>query len=82
MFAGFCAAYDQPAAEKFLVVQLLHRAFRFLNGLHLHKSEPLRALVVPVTYDLRVLDVPHAVEQFEEIALGRVEGQVADIKPR
>ena len=55
-------------------MQFLHRAFRFLDGLHLHEGETLRALVVPVTYDLGILHVPHTVEQFKEIALGCVEG--------
>ena len=62
---GFCSAHNQPAAEEFLVVQFLHRAFRFLDGLHLHEGKTFRALVVPVTYDLRVLHVPYAVEQFK-----------------
>ncbi len=37
---------------------------------------------MPVTYDLGVLHVPHAVEQFKKIALGGVEGQVANVKTR
>ena len=77
---GFCPAHDQSAAKEFLVVQLLHGAFRFLDGLHLHKGKTFRALVVPVTYHLCILHVPYAVEQFKEIALGRVEGQVANVK--
>ena len=63
-------------------MQFLYSALRFLNGLHLHKGKALRALIVPVTYDLCVLHVPHAVEQFEEIALGGVERQVADVETR
>ncbi len=82
MLAGFCAAHYQSAAEEFFVVQFLHSAFRFLDGLHLHEGESLRTLVVPITYDLRVLDVPDAIKQFEEIALGGIEGQVADVKTR
>jgi len=70
MLIGFGAAYDEPAPEEFLVVQFLHRAFRFLDGLHLHKRKTFRALVMPITYDLRVLHVSNAIEQFEEIALG------------
>jgi len=70
---GFCPAHNQPATEEFLVVQFLHRAFRFLDSLHLDKRKTFRALVVPVTYDLCVLHVSNAVEQFEEIALRGVE---------
>ncbi len=73
MLIGFRAAHDQPATEEFLIVQFLHRAFRFLNGLHLHKRKTFRTLVVPVTDDLRVLNMSNAIEQVEEIALGGVE---------
>ena len=69
----FRAAHNEPATEEFLVVQFLHSAFRFLDGLHLHKRKTFRALVVPIAYDLCVLYVANAVEQLEEIALGRVE---------
>jgi hypothetical protein len=48
--------------------------------LHLHKSKTFRALVVPVTYDLSILHVPHAIEQFKKIALSGVEGQVPNVK--
>ena len=74
MLAGLCAAYHEPAAEEFLVMQFLHRPFCFLDGLHLHEGKSLRALVMPVTYDLGVLNMSNTVEQFEEIALGGVEG--------
>jgi hypothetical protein len=80
VLVGFCPAHHQPATEKFLIVQFLHRAFRFLDALHLHKGKTFRALVVPVTYDLSILHVPHAIEQFKKIALGGVEGQVPNVK--
>jgi hypothetical protein len=79
---GFRAAHNEPATEEFLVVQFLHRAFRFLDGLHLHKCKTFRALIMPIAYDLRVLYVSNAVEQFEEIALGSVKRQVANVKTR
>ncbi len=41
MLVGFRAAHDQPAAEELLVVQFLHCALCFLNGLHLHKCKTL-----------------------------------------
>src|SRR5262245_31026749 len=82
MLIGFRAAYDQPPTEKFLVVQFFYRAFCFLYGLHLNKRKTFRALVVPIAYDLCVLHVSNAVEQFEKIALGGVEGQVANVKTR
>jgi hypothetical protein len=82
MLIGFRAAHNEPATEEFLVVQLLHCAFRFLDGLHLHKRKTFRALVVPVAYNLCVLHVANAVEQVEEIALGGVEGQVAYVETR
>jgi hypothetical protein len=82
MLAGFGAAYYQSAAEEFLVVQFLHSAFRFLDGLHLHKRKTFRALVVPIAYDLCVMHVANAIEQIEEIALGGVERQVANVETR
>jgi len=41
MLVGFRAAHDQPPAEELLVVQFLHCALCFLNGLHLHKCKTL-----------------------------------------
>ena len=82
MLAGLRATDHESAAEEFLIVQFLHGTFRFLDGLHLNERKTFRALIMPVTYDLSVLHLPHAVEQFEEIALSGVEGQVADIKTR
>jgi len=82
MLIGFRAAHNEPATEEFLVVQFLHSAFRFLDGLHLDKRKTFRALVVSIAYDLCVLHVSDAIEQFEEIALGGVERQVADVEAR
>jgi len=82
MLIRFRAAYDKPSTEEFLVVQFIYRAFRFLDGLHLHKRKPFRALVVPVAYNLCVLDMSNAIEQVEEIALGGVERQVANVQTR
>src|SRR5262249_48872184 len=82
MFAGLGAAYHQPAAEKFLIVQLCHGALRFLDGLHLYERKSFRALVVTVTYHLGILNVANSVEQFEEIALGRFERQIANVQTR
>ena len=73
MLARLCAADHELAAKEFFIVQLLDGALRFLDGLHLDKGETFRALVVPVTYNLGVLDVTHAIEQFEEIALRGIE---------
>src|SRR6266508_1308280 len=82
MLARFCAAHDQSAAEEFFVVQFLNGPFRFLYGLHLNKRKTFRALVVPVAYYLRILHVPDAVEQFEEVALGGGGGLVTHVKTR
>jgi hypothetical protein len=82
MLARLCAAYHQLAPKEFLIVQFFDRAFRFVHGLHLHKGETLRTLVVAIAHNLRVLHVADPVEQFEEIAFRRVERQIADIKPR
>ena len=82
MLVGFRAAHNEPATEKFLIVQFLHGAFRFLDGLHLHKRKTFRALIMPIAYHLCIVHVSDAVEQFEEIALGRVKRQVANVETR
>ncbi len=65
VFARFRAADHELAAEKFFVVQFLHRAFRFLDRLHRDEGETFRALVVAIAHDLGVLDVADAVEELE-----------------
>ena len=77
MLARLRAADDQLATEKFLVVQFFHGPLSFLDGLHLDESKPFRALIVAIAHHFRVLNMANAVEQFEEIALGGVEGQIA-----
>ena len=62
MLAGFGTAYYQSAPEEFLIVQFFHGAFRFLNGLHLHKRKTFGALIMPIAYDLCVLHMSNAVE--------------------
>lgn len=73
MLAGFGAAYNQFAAEEFLVVQFGHRPLGFIDRLHLHESETFRSLVVSIADNFRVLNVPDAIEELEQIALARVE---------
>ena len=73
MLARLCAADYELSAKEFFVVQLLDGALRFLDGLHLNKGETFRALIVPVTYNFRVLDVANTVKQFEQIALRGIE---------
>src|SRR4051812_47799206 len=80
MLARFRATYDQLATEKFLVVQFLHRALRLIDRVHLDEGKSFRPLVVAISDHLGVLDRADAVEELEQIALGRVERQVSDVK--
>ena len=82
VLARFRAAHYQFTAQKFLVVQLGHRALGFVDRLHLDKGKAFRTLVMPIADDFRVLDMANAVEQLEEIALARVEGQISDVQTR
>ena len=82
MLIRFRTAHNEAATEKLLVVQFVHRAFCLIDCLHLHKRKTFRALVVAIAYDLCVLHVSNTVEQLEKIALGGVEGQVANVKTR
>jgi len=63
-------------------MQFLHCALRFLDRLHLDEGETLRALIVAIAHHFRVLDVADAIEELEQVALGGVEGQIADVKTR
>src|ERR1700736_6322331 len=82
MFARLRAADHEFAPKEFLVVQFLHCALRFVDRLHRNKRETFRALVVAIAYDLGVLHMADAVKELEEIALGRVERQIPDVKTR
>jgi len=65
MFARFGAANYKLAAKEFLVVQFVHRAFGFLDRLHLDEGETFRTLIVAIAHDFGVLDVADAVEELE-----------------
>ena len=82
VFARFRAADHELAAEEFLVVQFFDRALCFLDRLHLDESKSFGALVVAIAHHFGVLDVANAVKKLEEIALGCIKGQVADVKTR
>ena len=82
MLARFCPADHQLAPKEFLVVQFLDCALGFLDRLHLDEGEAFRALIVTIAHYFGVLDMADAIEELEEIALGRVEGQIADVKAR
>ena len=62
MLARFRAAHDQLAAKKFLVMELFHGPFCFLDRLHLHERETFRALVMAIAHDFGVLHMADAVE--------------------
>ena len=80
VLARLRAADQKLATKEILVVQLADRALRFFHGVHLHKGETFRALVVFVGHNLRVLHLADAVEELEEIALRGFERQVAHVK--
>ena len=69
---------QRAATEEFLVVHFFHRAFGFLDGLHLHKRKTFRALVMPIAYGTScVLHVSNAIE-LEEITSAGVK-QIAEM---
>jgi len=80
--ARFCSADHELAPEEFFVVQFLHCALGLVDRLHRNERETFGALVVAIAHDLGVLHMADAVEEIEEIALGRVERQIADVKTR
>src|SRR3954447_7694776 len=80
--ARFRAADHELAPEEFFIVQFLHCALRFIDRLHRDEGKTFRALIVAIAHDLGVLHVADTVEELEQIALGRIEGQIADVKTR
>ena len=82
MLARLRATDHELATKELFIVQFLHRTLGFLDGLHLDKGETFRPLIVAIAHHFGVLDVADAIEELEKIALGRVEGQIADVKTR
>ena len=82
MLACLGTADHEFAAEEFLIVQFADRALRFLERLHLDEGESFGTLVVTIGYNLCVLHLSDAVEEFEQVALGRIEGEIAYVKTR
>ena len=82
MTVGLRAADNQLAAQEFLVVQLRDSPFRFLDRLHLDERKTFRTFVMLVGHHFRVLHLTNSVEKLEQVALRRVEGQIADVKTR
>jgi hypothetical protein len=77
--AGFSTTDDQFTAHELLVVEFGYGAFCLVDCVHRHECEALRVLRVPMAYDFRVVDLADAVEEVEQIALGRIEREVADV---
>ena len=80
MLARFRAAHEKLASEELLVMQLRDGSLRLRHSQHLDEGKTLRALIVFVSHDLRVLHLAYAVEKFKEVAFGGLERQVADVK--
>src|SRR5437763_15131966 len=82
VFARLGSADHEFAAEEFLVVQFFDCALGFVGRLHRDEGETFRALIVAIAHDLGVLNVADAVEELEQIALGCIEGQIANVETR
>ena len=82
VFARLGAAHYQLAAQELLIVQFFHRAFGLINRLHLDEGKTFGSLIMPITNYLGILNMPDAVKQVEQVALGRVEGQISDVETR
>ena len=68
------------ATHEVLIMQFFHGAFRFVDCLHLNECESFGTLVVSICDDFGILHVPDSTKEFEQIALGRIERQVAYVK--
>jgi hypothetical protein len=76
---GLGTADHQLAAHVFLVVKLVDGTLGLIDGGELDETESFGTMGLAVADDLDVLDGADAAEEFEHIALGRIEGEVADI---
>ena len=82
VFARLGSADHEFAAEEFFIVQFFDCALGFVDRLHRDEGETFRALIVAIAHDLGVLNVADAVEELEQIALGCIEGQIANVQTR
>ena len=73
MFARFCPAHNELAAEKLLVVKFRHCALGFFDRVHLYESETFGTLIMLIADNLGVLNLTNPVEELEQIALRRIE---------
>jgi hypothetical protein len=63
-------------------MKLIDCALGFLNGGQLDKAEALGTVRVSVADDLHILDGSNPAEKLLKVALGGVEGEVADVNAR
>ena len=56
MFARFCPAHNELAAEKLLVVKFRHCALGFFDRVHLYESETFGTLIMLIADNLGVLN--------------------------
>lgn len=77
---GTGSVHDHLAAHERLIVQDLHCAFRFLHVGHVDESVALGLVGVAIVNDLHLADCSYSFEEFFQIILRGVVGEVADIK--
>ena len=61
-------------------MQFRDRSLGFFDRLHLNECETFRPLVVTVTNYFRILNVPDAVEQVEQITLRGIKREITDVQ--
>src|SRR5579871_3321384 len=79
-FTGLGLVDGQVPAVVLTGVQAPDRRLGLIVGVHLHESEPLRAIGVPINDDLGALDRPERGEQRLQVALVDVVGEVPDVQ--
>jgi len=82
VLARFCSTHNELAAEKLLVVKFRDCTFGFFDRVHLHESEPFGTLIMFIADNLGVLNLTDAVEELEQIALRRIEREIAHVETR
>ena len=77
--SGLGSAHHELAAHVLLVVEFGDGALGLVDGVQLDEAEALGAMGLAVADDFDVLDRADSAEEFEQVALGGVEGEVADV---
>lgn len=77
---GLGTAKLEWTPHEFLAVQLTDGSAGLLDGTHGDKGKPFRTLGAVVHHDLGITDTADTIEKLEEVTLGGIVGQIANVQ--